>query len=630
MKIDKRNGTCMYNDEAHVYWDSEDDSKYISVTTLIHKYCQEFDEAFWSAYKALEALTDPAAFKPIKSVMIKLKKFNIKFLELLGVNESDFNNKRAEIIQQWEDNKNKACERGTAIHLGKELEYYKAPEHHVKFFGLGGNFKCEKDHYEMNLDKGIYPEYLVAKKTNDGKLKIAGQIDLLIKDGNDIYIIDYKGLPLDTPVMTTNGFKLLKDITKKDIIFDKDGNTTNILNISEIHNNPCYKINFDNSESIVADHEHRWLISFRNNDKSFREKIMTTEEIKEYVDGIKGNRVAYNIPRIINAKPINTLDRKLPIDPYVLGAWLGDGSKACGVITNVNKDFWSEISKRGYEYSENLSREDKAEMRTVYGLRTELRKLNLLNNKHIPDIYLTASYSQRLDLLRGLMDTDGYYNETRRRSVMATGQEWQANDTAKLVSTLGWKPTILKCKKTCNGSNFDGWDVCFTTDVNPFLIRNQNIDFTKVKDNSSYRNIESVEIVETVETKCLEVDSPSHTFLAGYTMIPTHNTNKKLDKQSYFNPSTKKHEMMKYPLNNVMDCNMMHYTLQLSLYAYLLQIINPEFNVKQLMIIHYDHDGNETHHELEYKKKEIQLMLKHYKKTMVLEKRKENRKPIEY
>lgn len=626
LKIDKQNGTCLYNDEAHVYWDKEDNSKYISVTTLIHKFCQEFDEEFWSAYKALEAICTPADFTHIKSALIKIKKFDNSLIEKLGLDQKEFDDKRAEIIQQWEDNKNKACERGTAIHLGKELEYYKQPEHQIKFFGLGGKFTCEKDHYEMNLEKGIYPEYLIAKKISNN-LKIAGQIDLLIKDGNDIYIIDYKGLPLDTPIATKEGWKLLKDLTKNDKIFDKDGNLTNIINISEIHNNPCYKITFDNNEEIVADHEHRWLISFRNTDGSYREKIMTTEEIANHLK--EKPKESYYIPKIFNAKPLSLPDQNLPIDPYILGAWLGDGSKDCGVITNVNSDFWDEVKKRGYEVSENLNL-NHAEMRTVYGLRTQLKKLNLLGNKHIPDIYLRSSYKQRLDLLRGLMDTDGYFNKTRKRFVMATGQKWQAEDTAKLVASLGWKPTIIECVKTCNDKSFDGWDTCFTANENPFLIRNKDIDFELKTDKSSFRTIKSVEITETVETKCLEVDSPSHTFLAGYTLIPTHNTNKKLDEKSYFNRQTKKHDMMKYPLHNVMDCNMMHYTLQLSLYAYLLQSINPEFNVKQLMIIHYDHDGNEKHYELEYKKEEVEKMLKYYEKEQRIEKRKQARKPIEY
>ncbi len=626
MTIDKKNGTCLYNDEKHVYWDEQDNGRYVSVTTLIHEFCQPFDEDFWSSYKALEAIMGPD-FQTVKSDLIKTKKFKNSLLEELDIDQDEFKKAKTEIIQAWEENKNKACDRGTAIHLGKELKFYDASEHSIPHFNLGGKFKCERNHYELDFEKGVYPEYLVARKTKDGELRIAGQIDLLIKDGNDIYIVDYKGLPLDTPIATKEGWKLLKDLTKNDQIFDKDGNLTNIINISEIHNNPCYKITFDNNEEIVADHEHRWLISFRNNDGTYREKIMTTEEIANHLK--EKPKESYYIPKIFNAKPLSLPDQNLPIDPYVLGAWLGDGSKDCGVITNINSDFWNEVKKRGYEVSDNLN-PNYAEMRTVYGLRTQLKKLNLLGNKHIPDIYLRSSYKQRLDLLRGLMDTDGYFNKTRKRFVMATGQKWQAEDTAKLVASLGWKPTIIECIKACNGKSFDGWDTCFTATENPFLIRNKDIDFELKTDKSSFRTIKSVEITETVETKCLEVDSPSHTFLAGYTLIPTHNTNKKLDEKSYFNPKTKKHDMMKYPLNNIMDCNMMHYTLQLSTYAYLLQLINPEFNVKQLMIIHYDHDGNEKHYTLEYKKKEVEMMLKFYKKEVILREKKQSRKEIEY
>ena len=217
-------------------------------------------------------------------------------------------------------------------------------------------------------------------------------------------------------------------------------------------------------------------------------------------------------------------------------------------------------------------------------------------------LYMRASYQQRLDLLRGLMDTDGYYHEGRKRFVMGTTQKWQAEDLLKLVSTLGIKATIFEVDKKCGEKVFKGWDVCFSTNgLNPFLIRNQDIEFPSI-DKNSFRNIVSVERVETVATQCLEVDSPSHTFLFGESMIVTHNTNKKIDQKSGFNTSTKKNATMLYPLTNLMDCNYMHYTMQLSTYAYMLQQLNPEFVVKQLILVHYDHDGNETTYNLDYLK----------------------------
>ena len=107
---------------------------------------------------------------------------------------------------------------------------------------------------------------------------------------------------------------------------------------------------------------------------------------------------------------------------------------------------------RGYTYGENISGEDKCELRTIFGLRTELSKLNLINNKHIPNEYLLSSYEQRLDLLRGFMDADGYYNSKRKRFVMATTREYQADYLVTLLSTLGVKSTKIYAKKYCNNN----------------------------------------------------------------------------------------------------------------------------------------------------------------------------------
>lgn len=151
---------------------------------------------------------------------------------------------------------------------------------------------------------------------------------------------------------------------------------------------------------------------------------------------------------------------------------------------------------------------------------------------------------------------------------------------------------------------------------NPFLIRNQEgIEYPKT-DKSSFRNIKSIDLVNTVPTKCLEVDSPTHTFLCGFGLIPTHNTNKEIKTKSYFDRKARKSSTMKYPLNNIQDTNFWHYTLQLSTYAWMIQKINPKFNIKKLILIHYDHDNNETTYECEYLKNDVERMLAFYKKQL--------------
>ena len=632
MKIDKQNDHVCYNDQEHIYWNKDTDVKYISVTTLIGKYEQPYDKEFWSFYKAIERLITADQFKTQKKMLLETKRVNMQhFCDLFELTNEQILEMQQTVLNEWDVTNKESTERGTKIHAEIENSFYKTPKCDLKKYGLQGEFNCQKGNYKLLDEKGVYPEYLIYFETQDKLLNVAGQIDLLIKDGNDIYIYDWKGLPLDTPLATPAGWTNMEDIKVGDEVFDKNGDITKVIHVSEVHHNPCFKITFDNSESIVCDHEHRWEIAFKKQ-KKYITKVMTTEELSLYINNLT-DRNSENIPKIINAKPLNLPDVDLPIDPYILGAWLGDGSKACGAITNVNPNFWKEVERRGYKYGDDISGTDgnKAEIRTIFDIRSKLVDLNLLNNKHIPDIYLRASYNQRLDLLRGLMDTDGYYHAKRKRFVMGTSQDWQCYDFMKLISSLGLKPTIFKVTKTCGDKKFPALDVCFSTGtLNPFLVRNQEVDVNLKLDRHSFRNIKSVEKVDTVPTKCIGVDSPTHTFLAGYTLIPTHNTNKKLDGKSYYDGKSKKYVSMKYPLLKVMDCNLMHYTMQLSTYAYMLQRMNPDFNIKKLCIVHYDHSGNVTDYELEYKKQEVELMLKDYKKTLIKEIQEKRRQKIVY
>lgn len=641
MNVDKRNGNVCFSENEHVYWNEVDNEKYISVTTLIHRFTQPFDKEFWSAYKALEKLLSKDSWAIEKKSLLKAKKFNKELLNIYNISENDFNKVQQDILDMWDEENRKSCERGTKIHAELENSFYKAGKNvNLQKFGIGGKFECRKNYSELDLEYGVYPEYLISRESDDGILRIAGQVDLIVKSGNEITIADWKGLPLDTPILTSEGWSTMGNLKIGDKVFDKDGNLCNVIVKSSVHNNPCCKINFDNSESIIADIDHRWLVSFKlqkstkRNPDGYKHKIMTTIELKTYLDSLE-KRVANNIPRILNAKPIKTPEKKLPLDPYLLGVWLGDGSKSCEIITQVtNSPIWEELQSRGYAFSENLNHDPEragVDMRTVYGIRGILNYLGVLDNKHIPEMYMLASYEQRLDLLRGIMDTNGYYHPTQRRFVMNTSQDWQVVDLRKLLGTLGIKSTIFKSTHTCDGKKFDGWDLCFTTyDINPFLTRNQEIDREYKMDKSDFRNIVSIEDVETIPTQCIAVDSPSHTYLCTHSLIVTHNTNKKIEQKGGFNSSTKSTAKMKYPLNSLEDANFWHYTLQLSTYAWMLQKINPEFIIKDLILVHFDHEGNQTVYHCEYLKEQVERMLCFYKKELISEKQKAKRKRIEY
>ena len=193
MKIDKQNGNVCFNDENHCYWNVNDNEKYISVTTLIHQFTQPFDKEFWSAYKALEKLIPKDSWTIEKKSLLNSKKFDKSILDVYDISENDFNKTQQDILDSWDEENRKSCERGTQIHSDIENSFYKKPKDiSLKKFGIGGKFECKKDHTELDLEYGVYPEYLIYRESEDGILRIAGQVDLIIKSGNEITIVDHK------------------------------------------------------------------------------------------------------------------------------------------------------------------------------------------------------------------------------------------------------------------------------------------------------------------------------------------------------------------------------------------------------------------------------------------------------
>ena len=198
MKIDKKNGNVKYNDEEHLYWD--DNGKYISVTTLIGKYCQPFDKEFWSGYKALEKLLSKENFKMEKKMLLDTKKIELKYyIDMYGITENDFNREQQAVLDGWQKENEIACERGTKIHADLENMFTSKKTTDLKKFGLGGKFQVNTNQTLedsgislLDIENGVFPEYLIFRQSDDGILKIAGQVDLLIKDGNCVEIHDYK------------------------------------------------------------------------------------------------------------------------------------------------------------------------------------------------------------------------------------------------------------------------------------------------------------------------------------------------------------------------------------------------------------------------------------------------------
>lgn len=194
MEYDKVNGNVGFLEEPHKYVNLKDSSiQYTSVTTLIGKYEQPFDKEFTSKYKALEKLIPSDIWKKEKGAIWRSHKIPKDFLEVYNISEEELNKVQQDILDEWAKINKESCERGTKIHAELENSFYKAGMN-VKLdkFGIGGKFQCKKNYNELDLEYGVYPEYLIYYDNPKINLHIAGQIDLLIKDGNDIIIGDWK------------------------------------------------------------------------------------------------------------------------------------------------------------------------------------------------------------------------------------------------------------------------------------------------------------------------------------------------------------------------------------------------------------------------------------------------------
>ena len=192
MEINKKNGNVGFEESSHTYFNIDDPSKkYISVTTLIGKFEHPFDKDFWSQYKVAEKLLDPDMWEIEKRKLLETKKFDKQyFLDTYKIDEVVFNTAQQDILDEWHKKNIESCERGTRIHSELEHSYTKQKTCELKKFGIGGKFNVKTGDVPLDEEKGVYPEYLI--HVEDGNLRLAGQIDLLIKDGYNIYIFDYK------------------------------------------------------------------------------------------------------------------------------------------------------------------------------------------------------------------------------------------------------------------------------------------------------------------------------------------------------------------------------------------------------------------------------------------------------
>lgn len=389
-----------------------------------------------------------------------------------------------------------------------------------------------------------------ARWTNKRAKEFPGcQIALLgrtVADVRDV-MIQGEALALDTLVPTPDGFTTMGEIQVGDLVIGSSGAPVRVRWVSPIHEDrPCYKITFKDGESLIADANHKWLTwthqarRFRGKGGKHQPAVVTTSTIF----GTLQHRDQIN-HAVRNILPLDLPEADLPIPPYTLGVWLGDGHSSHAAITTMDPEVLTGISEDGFQTRKWASARDGGRASTygVLGLSAQLKYAGLIRNKHVPIAYMRSSYQQRLDLLQGLIDTDGHVTDDGQVEFCNTNRQL-ALAVVELVASIGGRATmtsrlpVLQHHQTL-------YRVRFYADVPVARIARKRERIRRsLSPEHGYRYIKCIEPVPSTPVRCIAVDADDHLFAVGRTMVLTHNSGiiseSDPDFMPVYTPSTRK------------------------------------------------------------------------------------------
>lgn len=352
-----------------------------------------------------------------------------------------------------------------------------------------------------------------------------------------------KALDINTPIpLAKGGFKNMKDIQIGDYVLGDDGLPTKVINTSPIfYDHKCYRVHFSDSTSIDCDEEHIWHVTTKNHHErnKYHDYNMTINEIlkRGYKTIRKDGYYNYKYHvRLTNR--IQYEEKKLLIHPYILGLWLGDGTSIQSAITahiNDVDEMVKNIKSVGYDIKSITNDKDTKRRISIVNedgvpLITLIRKLGLYHAKDIPDDYMYSSVEQRMELIRGLMDTDGTASKEKNGDCEFAQKSYDfIHKFSIILNSLGIRNTISKHDVGLNGKIFKNHRCHFFSEKDfPCFRMRRKLDllpsknsFAKRKDMKAIINIEEI---ESVPTKCIYVDNPSHLYLCGHEYTVTHNS----------------------------------------------------------------------------------------------------------
>lgn len=368
-----------------------------------------------------------------------------------------------------------------------------------------------------------------------------------------------KAVPLDSPILTSTGYKLMGELSLSDKVMDPvSGDPIPIIGIYPQGLKRVYKVTFRDGTSAECSEDHLWEVQFRSHHQ-YKSQVLTIKEILE--KGYRTKRASgkgkfkykYNIPSTI---PLNFEKKELPIHPYILGYILGDGGlgRANYIMFNIGledadsfKHNISKFLKEGAELEDKGIYENpfgKTHRFILKGYSKEIRSLclegKLSSDKFIPEDYLWSSVEDRKYLLAGLLDSDGTIGEQHNRARYSSRFKFSSTSSkmikqlVQIVRSLGG--FITEPKPKTRERQFEGYEKRVSREIrtggrlpfNPFMLERKRKQYqvkieNQTKSANYRRSIIDISHIGKKECQCIKVSSERGLFMLN-DFIVTHNT----------------------------------------------------------------------------------------------------------
>lgn len=317
---------------------------------------------------------------------------------------------------------------------------------------------------------------------------------------------------IDTPIMCANGkIKPVQNVAVGDKLMGDDGQSVrHVLELKRGKEN-MYRFTYSDGTSHIFNESHILCLVATNSKGRRKTGDKITVTVRDWLNWGEDKKRCHAIYRSSVQQFIvdNTI---LPIPPYILGVWLGDGTKNAPEITNPDSEVinaWSEyIAAIGLTENKTITSTSKEGKNcySIYGSKgnspknffiEKLKELGIFDNKHIPDIYLTANIEDRRQLLAGLIDTDGSLDGCSYDFVQKSKQ--LAEQVVWLAKSVGCHATIKEVQKKCCNNGVVGTYYRLTIGRNIDLIpvrierkKRPNLHHQRRNLNFSIKSVESL------------------------------------------------------------------------------------------------------------------------------------------